>query len=105
MTTPPSFPLGEPYVGRALCLAERDGQPAHADPDGAGADHARFLVELCSDRRSDGAPLPGWPRYEAQSPRRIGFPGGGAVEEISADAYAQEHHCALWDALAREKAP
>jgi hypothetical protein len=36
------------------------------------------------------------------SPDRL--PGRGA-EEITADAYAQEHHCALWDALAREKAP
>ena len=39
------------------------------------------------------------------APRRIGFLTGGRTEEISADAYSQEHHCALWDTLAPPKAP
>jgi hypothetical protein len=50
-------------------------------------------------------PDPEWPRYDPQAPRRIGFLTGGRTEEISADAYAQEHHCALWDALVQAKAP
>jgi hypothetical protein len=86
-------------------MAERDGRPAHTDADGAGADHAWLLVELRGHRRSERRVSADWPRYDQHSPRRIGFLTGGPTEEISADAYSQEHHCVLWDALAPAKAP
>jgi para-nitrobenzyl esterase len=64
-----------------------------------------FWSNFAATGDPNGAALPEWPRYDAQAPERIGLLAGGATEEISADAYAQEHHCALWDALAREKTP
>jgi len=70
---------------------------------------ARVMLGYWSNLAASGdpnsAPLPDWPRYDAQAPRRIGFLAGGHTEEISADAYAQEHHCAMWDALTPAKAP
>ena len=70
---------------------------------------ARIMLGFWSNFAAAGDPngdsLPDWPRYDAQAPRRIGFLTGGSIEEISADAYSHEHHCALWDALAPKKAP
>jgi len=64
-----------------------------------------YWSNLAASGGPNSAPLPDWPRYDAQAPRRIGFLDAGRTEEISGDAYAQEHHCALWDAPARAKAP
>jgi para-nitrobenzyl esterase len=64
-----------------------------------------FWSNFAAGGDPNGAPLPVWPRYEAQAPRRIGLLAGGGAEEISGDAYSQEHRCALWDALRTTKAP
>jgi len=106
MTTPPSFPLGAshtsdvPYVWQSETTV-----PLTPDQMALARIMLSFWSNFAATGDPNGAALPEWPRYEAQSPRRIGFLAGGAVEEVSADAYAQEHHCALWDALARERAP
>jgi para-nitrobenzyl esterase len=64
-----------------------------------------FRSNFAATGDPNGASLPDWPRYDAQTPSRIGILTGGPTEEISADAYSQEHHCALWDAVAPAKAP
>ena len=59
-----------------------------------------YRSNLAANSDPIGAGLPNWPRYDPQKPQRIGFLAGGDNEQISSDAYAEEHHCALWDALA-----
>ena len=64
---------------------------------------ARIMLGLWSNFAAGGDPngasLPAWPRYDAQAPQRIGFLAGGGGENISGEAYAEEHHCTLWNAL------
>jgi para-nitrobenzyl esterase len=106
MNVPPSFPIGAghtsdvPYVWQSETIVQ-------LTPTQMGL--ARMMLGFWSNFAAsgdpNGAPLPDWPRYDAQAPRRIGFLTGGRTEEISANAYSQEHHCALWDALSPEKAP
>jgi para-nitrobenzyl esterase len=63
---------------------------------------ARNMLGLWSNFAAGGDPngasLPSWPRYDPQAPQRIGFLAGGGAENISGEAYAEEHHCALWNA-------
>jgi hypothetical protein len=106
MTTPPSFPLGASHTSDVLYVWQSETTvPLTPEQMALTRIMLGFWSNFAATGDPNGAALPEWPRYEAQSPRRIGFLAGGAVEEVSADAYAQEHHCALWDALAREKAP
>jgi para-nitrobenzyl esterase len=106
MNVPPSFPLGAshtsdvPYVWQSETVA-----PLTPTQMMLARIMLGFWSNFAATGDPNGASLPAWPRYDGQAPERIGFLAGGAVEEVSADAYAQEHHCGLWDALAREKAP
>jgi para-nitrobenzyl esterase len=70
---------------------------------GDNSDRVLEAYPLAAGGDPNGAPLPAWPRYDGQPARRIGFLAGGETEEIAADAYAKEHHCALWDALKAAK--
>jgi para-nitrobenzyl esterase len=106
MMTPPSFPLGASHTSDVPYVWQSEtANPLTPTQMALARIMLGFWSNFGATGDPNGAPLPGWPRYEAQAPRRIGFLAGGAVEEVSGDAYAQEHHCALWDALAREKAP
>jgi para-nitrobenzyl esterase len=106
MNVPPSFPTGAshtsdvPYVWQSETVAPLTPTQMKL---------ARIMLSFWSNFAATGdpnaAPLPDWPRYDPQAPRRIGFLSGGRTEEISAETYSQEHHCALWDALAQTKAP
>jgi para-nitrobenzyl esterase len=106
MNVPPSFPIGAghtsdvPYVWQSETVA-----PLTPTQMGLARIMLGFWSNFAAAGDPNGAPLPEWPRYDAQTPRRIGFLTGGRTEEISADAYSQEHHCALWDGLASKKAP
>ena len=104
MVVPPSFPIAAghtsdvPYVWQSETVSPLT--PTQMDL-------ARIMLGFWSNFAASGdpnaGPLPDWPRYDEQSARRIGFLAGGRTEEITADAYAQEHHCALWDALESAK--
>ena len=64
---------------------------------------ARIMLRFWSNFAANGDPngdgLPAWPLYgEVDSPR-IGLMAGGQTKQITANAYAQDHHCGLWDAL------
>ena len=106
MNVPPSFPIGAghtsdvPYVWQSETVA-----PLTPTQMMLARIMLGFWSNFAATGDPNGASLPEWPRYDAQAPRRIGFLTGGRTEEISADAYSQEHHCALWDALAPKKAP
>jgi para-nitrobenzyl esterase len=63
-----------------------------------------FWSNFAATGDPNGASLPDWPRYNAQVPRRIGFLTGARTEEITADAYSQEHHCAVGRACSSEGA-
>jgi para-nitrobenzyl esterase len=106
MNAPPSFPIGAghtsdvPYVWQSETIAPLTPTQMAL---------ARIMLGFWSNFAASGdpnsAPFPEWPRYDAQAPARIGFLAGGRTEKISADAYSQDHHCALWDALGPAKAP
>ena len=63
----------------------------------------RIMLEFWSNFAASGDPngaaLPSWPPYEAQDSPRIGLLAGGQTQRITAHEYAQDHHCAFWDAL------
>jgi para-nitrobenzyl esterase len=106
MTAPPSFPIAAghtsdvPYVWQSETIA-----PLNPTQMALARIMLGYWSRFAARGDPNGAPMPDWPRYDAQTPRRIGFLAAGRTEQISADAYAQEHHCALWDSLARAKAP
>ena len=106
MTAPPSFPIGAghtsdvPYVWQSETTV-----PLTSTQMALARIMLGFWSNFAASGDPNGAPLPDWPRYEAQAPRRIGLLAGGGAEEISGDAYSQEHHCALWDELRTTKAP
>jgi hypothetical protein len=71
--------------------------------------HAAISVDsaqpIASAKRSPRCVASSWSML-AQSGFWSNFAAsGGRTEEIDGDAYSQEHHCALWDALRTAKAP
>jgi para-nitrobenzyl esterase len=106
MNVPPSFPIGAghtsdvPYVWQSETVA-----PLTPTQMGLARIMLGFWSNFAASGDPNGASLPNWPRYDTQAARRVGFLTGGRTEEISADVYAREHHCALWDALAPAKGP
>jgi para-nitrobenzyl esterase len=106
MTAPPSFPIAAghtsdvPYVWQSETTA-----PLNSTQMALARIMLGFWSNFAASGDPNGAGLPDWPRYDAQAPRRIGLLAGGRAEEINGDAYSQEHHCALWDALRTAKAP
>ncbi len=106
MNVPSSFPIGAdhtsdvPYVWQSETTV-----PLTPTQMGLARIMLGYWSNFAASGDPNGAALPDWPRYGAEAPRRIGFLTGGRTEEISADAYAEEHHCALWDALAAGKGP
>ena len=106
MTAPPSFPIGAgptsdvPYVWQSETTV-----PLTSTQMTLARIMLGFWSNFAASADPNGAPLPDWPRHQAEAPRRIGLLTGGLTEEISGDAYVQEHHRALWDALRTTKAP
>ncbi len=106
MNVPSSFPIGAdhtsdvPYVWQSETTV-----PLTPTQMGLARIMLGYWSNFAASGDPNGAALPDWPRYGAEAPRRIGFLTGGRTEEISADAYAEEHDCALWDALAAGKGP
>jgi para-nitrobenzyl esterase len=100
MVVPPSFPIAAghtsdvPYVWQSETTV-----PLTPTQMTLARIMFGFWSNFAAVGDPNGASLPVWPRYDAQAPQRIGFLAGGGAEEISGDAYAEEHHCALWDAL------
>jgi len=106
MSVPPSFPIGAGHTSDVPYLWQSEtAMPLTPTQMALAGVMLGFWSNFAAGGDPNGASLPAWPRYDAQAPQRIGFLAGGQTEEISADAYAQEHHCALWDALRPAKAP
>jgi para-nitrobenzyl esterase len=100
MTVPPSFPIGAAHTSDVPYVWQSETVSPLAPTQMV---LARIMLRFWSNFAANGDPngdgLPAWPLYgEVDSPR-IGLMAGGQTKQITANAYVQDHHCGLWDAL------